>query len=101
MRDEFSWHRSTDFATVAAEARAVRAGVGLMGELNRATLSYDLVEPDAPRSVIVMFDTSCPAAGLRLLTVGLGMSAFQRVSTVFRVGQFDPQTNASIMVAGP
>ncbi len=30
VSDSFSWHRSTDFATVGEEARAVRAGVGLM-----------------------------------------------------------------------
>ena len=30
VRDEFSWHRSTDFDSVGAEARAVRSGVGLM-----------------------------------------------------------------------
>jgi dimethylglycine dehydrogenase len=30
LRDEFSWRRSTDFQTVAAEVRAVRGGVGLI-----------------------------------------------------------------------
>lgn len=30
VTDAFSWRRSTDFETVGAEARAVRAGVGLM-----------------------------------------------------------------------
>jgi len=30
VRDAFSWHRSTDFATVAAEVRAVREAVGLI-----------------------------------------------------------------------
>ena len=30
VRDHFSWHRSTDFAIVAAEVAAVRAGVGLI-----------------------------------------------------------------------
>lgn len=30
VRDEFSWYRSTDFDTVAAEARAVREHVGLI-----------------------------------------------------------------------
>ena len=30
VREEFSWYRSTDFATVAAEARAVRERVGLI-----------------------------------------------------------------------
>ena len=30
VQDEFSWHRSTDFDSVAAEVRAVRDGVGLL-----------------------------------------------------------------------
>jgi dimethylglycine dehydrogenase len=30
VRDTFSWHRSNDFATVAAEVRAVREAVGLI-----------------------------------------------------------------------
>jgi dimethylglycine dehydrogenase len=30
LEDQFSWRRSTDFETVGAEARAVRASVGLM-----------------------------------------------------------------------
>jgi dimethylglycine dehydrogenase len=30
VQDEFSWHRSTDFDSVAAEVRAVRADVGLL-----------------------------------------------------------------------
>jgi dimethylglycine dehydrogenase len=30
VRDAFSWHRSTDFTTVAAEVRAVRESVGLI-----------------------------------------------------------------------
>ena len=30
VRDQFSWHRSTDFTTIAAEVAAVRTGVGLI-----------------------------------------------------------------------
>jgi dimethylglycine dehydrogenase len=30
VKDEFSWHRSVDFPTVAAEVRAVRGGVGII-----------------------------------------------------------------------
>ncbi len=41
-----------------------------------------------PMSVNVMFDTSWPAAGLRLLTVGRAKSAFQSVRTVVVVGLF-------------
>ena len=39
VRDSFSWHRSTDFATVGEEARAVRAGVGLMDSSSFAKYS--------------------------------------------------------------
>ena len=39
VRDSFSWHRSTDFATVGEEARAVREGVGLMDSSSFAKYS--------------------------------------------------------------
>ena len=39
VRDSFSWHRSTDFATVGEETRAVREGVGLMDSSSFAKYS--------------------------------------------------------------
>ena len=39
VRDTFSWYRSSDFDTVGAEARAVRASVGLMEATNFAKYS--------------------------------------------------------------
>jgi hypothetical protein len=49
-------------------------------------MSGEVAGATSPRSVIVMFDTSCPAAWLRLLTPGLASSAFHRVRTVLLVG---------------
>jgi aminoglycoside/choline kinase family phosphotransferase len=60
-----------DATVVCADLERVGAGVGLMGELNRAGLAYDRSVNDAPTSVIVK--TTSPFEANRQQGIGLGM----------------------------
>lgn len=68
LRAAGSIHDST---VVAVEHTPVGAGVGIMGELFRAGLTYDVPEPDAPSSVIVKITS--PYEANRAQGIGLGM----------------------------
>ena len=61
MRDSFSWHRSTDFATVGEEARAVREGVGLMDSSSFA--KYSVTGPGAAEWLDHLLPCKLPATG--------------------------------------
>ena len=56
---------------VAADTSPVGVGVGIMGELTRAALTYDLAEPGAPSSVIVKLTS--PYEANRAQGIALGM----------------------------
>jgi len=61
VRDSFSWHRSTDFATVGEEARAVRQGVGLMDSSSFA--KYSVTGPGAAVWLDHLLPCKLPAPG--------------------------------------
>ena len=61
QRDEFSWRRSTDFEYVGAEARAVRASVGLTEISNFA--KYSVEGPGAANWLDKMLACKLPAIG--------------------------------------
>ena len=61
VRDSFSWHRSTDFATVGEEARAVREGVGLMDSSSFA--KYSVTGPGAAEWLDHLLPCKLPATG--------------------------------------
>ncbi|MFZ9478271.1 MAG: GcvT family protein [Steroidobacteraceae bacterium] len=61
VRDTFSWYRSSDFDTVGAEARAVRAGVGLMEATSFA--KYSVRGPGALEWLDRMLTCRIPAVG--------------------------------------
>ncbi len=61
VTDSFSWHRSTDFATVGEEARAVRAGVGLMDSSGFA--KYSVTGAGAAAWLDHLLPCKLPAAG--------------------------------------
>ena len=61
QRDEFSWRRSTDFEHVGAEARAVRASVGLTEISNFA--KYSVEGPGAANWLDKMLACKLPAIG--------------------------------------
>ena len=61
VRDSFSWHRSTDFDTVGAEARAVREGVGLMDSSSFA--KYSVTGPGAAAWLDHLLPCKLPAPG--------------------------------------
>lgn len=50
----------TDAAVASVDHVRVGAGVGILGELSRATLTYDREAPGAPRTVIVKIPTADP-----------------------------------------
>ena len=56
---------------VAVDTSPVGVGVGIMGELTRAALTYDLAEPGAPSSVIVKLTS--PYEANRAQGIALGM----------------------------
>ena len=61
VRDSFSWHRSTDFATVGEETRAVREGVGLMDSSSFA--KYSLTGTGAAAWLDHLLPCKLPAPG--------------------------------------
>ncbi len=61
MRDQFSWHRSSDFATVGEEARAVREGLGLIETSSFA--KYFVTGPGAPEWLDYLLAGRLPAPG--------------------------------------
>jgi dimethylglycine dehydrogenase len=61
VRDEFSWHRSTDFATVGEEVRAVRERVGLMDTTGFA--KYRVTGAGAAQWLDRLLACRLPAAG--------------------------------------
>lgn len=68
LREAQAIHTAT---VVAATYESVGAGVGIMGELTRATLTYDRAEPGAPTSVIVKLTS--PYEANRAQGIALGM----------------------------
>lgn len=60
-----------DAAVIGTRFEQVGAGVGLMGELHRATLTYDRPEADAPVSVVVKI--ASPFEANRAQGIALGM----------------------------
>jgi dimethylglycine dehydrogenase len=72
VRDQFSWHRSTDFATVGAESRAVRAGVGLMETTSFA--KYSVTGPGAAAWLDGLLSSRVPAVGRMTLAPMLNES---------------------------
>ena len=64
--------QAIDRATITAvHTEAIGVGVGIMGDLTRATLTYDRVEPAAPASVIVKLTS--PHEANRAQGIALGM----------------------------
>lgn len=61
VEEEFSWHRSTDFDSVAAEVAAVRNGVGLMETSGFAT--YTVSGDDAPQWLDRLLACKLPLPG--------------------------------------
>jgi dimethylglycine dehydrogenase len=61
VRDQFSWHRSSDFDTVAEEVRAVRDGVGLIETSNFA--KYFIGGPGAEAWLDRLLACQLPAPG--------------------------------------
>ena len=61
VRDAFSWHRSTDFATVAQEVRAVREAVGLIDTTSFA--KYRIQGPGAAAWLDRMLACRLPGPG--------------------------------------
>ena len=61
VEDQFSWRRSNDFESVAAEARAVREGVGLMETSGFA--KYSVKGPGAEAWLDRMLTARIPATG--------------------------------------
>ncbi len=61
VKDEFSWHRSTDFPHVGAESRAVRDGVGMIETSNFA--KYEVTGPGAAKWLDRILAGRMPAEG--------------------------------------
>jgi dimethylglycine dehydrogenase len=61
VRDAFSWHRSTDFATVGEEVRAVRERVGLIDTTGFA--KYSITGPGASAWLDRLLACALPRAG--------------------------------------
>ena len=62
-----------DATVVGARFEQVGVGVGLMGELHRATLTYDRAEADAPTSVVVKIASPFEANRAHLRAVAYRM----------------------------
>ena len=65
VRDEFSWHRSTDFDTVGEEVRAARCSVGLSDTTGFA--KYRVTGPGAAAWLDQMLACRLPAPGRMVL----------------------------------
>ena len=58
-------------AVTSVQHEAIGVGIGIMGELTRVRLGYDVVEQDAPASVVVKLTS--PFEANRAQGIGLGM----------------------------
>ncbi|MGV8938119.1 MAG: GcvT family protein [Allorhizobium sp.] len=65
VEDKFSWRRSSDFEAVGREAKAVRAGVGLMETSGFA--KYSVSGPGAPEWLDMMLAARVPVPGRMVL----------------------------------
>lgn len=64
--------KAIDVSTVVAVDHApIGVGVGIMGELTRASLTYDLAEPGAPSSVIIKLTSPYEANRAQAIALGL------------------------------
>ena len=71
-KDEFSFHRSTDFVYVAEECRAVRTGVGLIETSNYA--KYEVTGVNAESWLSLIMANRMPCSGRIVLTPMLNPS---------------------------